>query len=56
VLREQLHDHRRCGDAGWGLFIVGFMAADHGTYLTSTGKAVWFELAAWSRAGQHADG
>jgi hypothetical protein len=26
---------------------VGFMAVDHGAYLTPTGKAVWFELVAW---------
>jgi anti-sigma regulatory factor (Ser/Thr protein kinase) len=56
-LRVEVHDASRAmpsggrpdplAESGWGLFIVGFLAADHGTHLTETGKAVWFELAAW---------
>lgn len=37
------------GEAGRGLIIVGFLTDDHGTVLTPTGKAVWFELGAWAR-------
>ncbi|WP_187235602.1 ATP-binding protein [Actinomadura sp. HBU206391] len=63
-LRVEVHDAGRelprprrpdpCDESGRGLFIVGFLAAGHGTYLTATGKAVWFELAAWPKPG-HAD-
>jgi anti-sigma regulatory factor (Ser/Thr protein kinase) len=61
-LRVEVHDASRelpyggrpdsLAESGWGLYIVGFLAADHGTYLTPTGKAVWFEIAAWP--GDHA--
>ena len=60
-LRVEVHDASRempnegrpdpLAESGWGLFIVGSLAADHGTYLTPTGKAVWFEIAAWPVGG-----
>lgn len=36
-------------ESGRGLFIVAQYARDHGTYLTSAGKAVWAEIAAWDK-------
>ncbi|WP_433331619.1 ATP-binding protein [Spirillospora sp. CA-294931] len=37
-------------ESGWGLFMVGMVAADHGVHLTENkGKVIWFELPAWPR-------
>lgn len=56
-LRVEVHDGSRAlprlrfarddDESGRGLQLLARLSDDHGTYLTATGKAVWFELVAW---------
>ncbi|MCW2914683.1 MAG: hypothetical protein JWN52_2751 [Actinomycetia bacterium] len=56
-LRIEVHDGSRAfprprpaGDedeSGRGLQLLAHLADDHGTILTATGKAAWFEIVAW---------
>ncbi|MEU5879453.1 ATP-binding protein [Spirillospora sp. NPDC047279] len=63
-LRYEVHDPSRTEpskrdpgvheETGRGMQLLGTFADQHGTYPTSQGKAVWFELATW-RADEEAE-
>jgi anti-sigma regulatory factor (Ser/Thr protein kinase) len=56
-LRCEVHDQSRdtprlqnaevLDESGRGMFLIGALAHQHGTYQTHRGKAVWFEVEAW---------